>query len=596
MKPQTIEDYALVGDCHSAALVAKNGSIDWLCLPRFDSPACFASLLGTPNHGLWSIAPVEPVAATRRRYRDGTLILETDVETAEGAVTLTDFMPGAEVPRLVRIVVGRRGAVRMRSELRIRFDYGSIIPWKQRVDGGMQAVAGPDLLRLTTPVALAIENERTLADFVIREGERVPLVLAWSPSHQAVPDAIDAELALSQTDAAWRAWAARCTYRGPYKDIVVRSLLTLKALTYAPTGGIVAAPTTSLPEQPGGVRNWDYRLCWLRDATFTLYSLLSAGYVEEATAWRDWLLRAIAGNPSQVQILYGLHGERRTPESEIPWLPGYQGSRPVRVGNAASEQLQLDVFGEVMDALHYSRRVGIDGLEAEWALQKSLMDRLEGVWMEPDEGIWEVRGPRRHFTHSKVMAWVAIDRAIHEVEQFGLAGPVDRWKALRAEIHASACRDGFDAELGSFVQYYGAKEVDASLLMIPLVGFLPANDPRVAGTVRAVERHLLRDGFVTRYTPKAHIDGLPAGEGAFLACSFWLADNYVVAGRHQEAEELFERLVGLSNDVGLLSEEYDPASRCLVGNFPQAFSHVALVNTALNLARREGPAHHRLHP
>ena len=592
-----IEDYALLGDCHSAALVDKSGSIDWLCLPRFDSPACFAALLGTPDHGSWRIGPVEPVLSVRRRYREGTMVLETDLETAEGAITLIDFMPlGTLGSRVVRFVAGRRGVVRVRSELRIRFDYGSVVPWKQPSEGGMQAVAGPDLLRLTTPVGLVIENDRTLADFVVREGERVPFVLAWSRSHRALPELIDPEAALSRTDADWRTWSALCTYKGSYADAVRRSLLTLKALTYAPTGGILAAPTTSLPEKLGGVRNWDYRLCWLRDATFTLYSLLSAGYVEEATAWRDWLLRAIAGTPSQVQILYGLHGERRTPESEVPWLPGYEDSRPVRIGNAATAQLQLDVFGEVMDALHFSRRVGISGLEAEWALQKSLMDRLEHVWTEPDEGIWEVRGPRRHFTHSKVMAWVAIDRAIREVEQFGLKGPLDRWRQLRADIHASVCQHGFDADVGSFVQSYGGKELDASLLMIPLVGFLPADDLRVAGTVRAIEQRLLRDGFVARYAARQEVDGLPAGEGAFLACSFWLADNYVLLGRRAEARDLFERLLALGNDVGLLSEEYDPIAKRLVGNFPQAFSHVSLVNTALNLALSDGPAQHRLHP
>lgn len=589
--PSRIEDYALLSDCQSAALVGKDGSMDWLCLPRFDSGACFAALLGTPEHGRWSLRPVADVRATRRRYREDTMILETEMDTDEGTVTLIDFMPiRTDVPDVVRIVTCTRGAVRMRMELVIRFDYGSIVPWVRSLDGGLQAVAGPDLLRLVTPVPTRGEGVTTVADFVVREGERVPFVLTWSPSHLALPRSVDPEEALSHTESDWKSWMGRCTYQGPHAAVVRRSLMTLKALTYAPTGGIVAAATTSLPEQLGGVRNWDYRFCWLRDATFTLYSLMSAGYVDEAQAWRDWLLRAIAGTPSTLQILYGLHGERRNTEAELAWLPGYEGARPVRTGNAASEQLQLDVFGEVMDALHVSRRVGLPELDAAWALQRRLMGHLEKIWSEPDEGIWEVRGPRRHFTHSKVMAWVAFDRAIRDVEQFGLEGPVDRWRQVRADIHASVCREGYDPKLGSFVQYYGATGLDASLLMIPLVGFLPPNDERVVGTVRAIEQGLLTGGFVARYASDPEVDGLPSGEGAFLACSFWLADNYVLAGRHAEAVALFERLVGLCNDVGLLAEMYDPAAGRQVGNFPQAFSHVSLVDTALNLARAEGPA------
>lgn len=591
-----IEDYALLSDCKSAALVSKEGSIDWLCLPRFDSSACFAALLGTDENGRWMVAPVGDIRSVKRRYREDTMVLETVFETDEGAVRLIDFMPmRTGAADIVRIVVGERGTVRMRMELVIRFDYGSIVPWVKHVEGGIQAIAGPDLLRLNTPIAVHGENARTVAEFVVREGERIPFTLTWSRSHRPSHDFPDPENALVQTETDWRAWAQNCTYRGPYEALVRRSLLTLKSLTYAPTGGIVAAPTTSLPEEIGGVRNWDYRYCWLRDATFTLYSLMSAGFVDEASAWRDWLLRAIAGTPDGAQILYGLHGERRTPEIELSWLRGYEQSSPVRVGNAAAAQLQHDVYGEVMDALHLSRRVGIAPLEEAWALQRHLVIDLEKRWKEPDEGIWEVRGPRQHFTHSKVMAWVAFDRAVRDIEQFGLEGPVERWRAIRDEIHESVCRRGFDQTIGSFTQYYGSSELDASLLMIPLVGFLPATDERVVGTVSAVEKGLMHDGLVARYQTKTHenVDGLPGNEGAFLACSFWLADNYILAGRHKEARVLFERLVGLCNDVGLLAEEYDAVHHRQLGNFPQAFSHVSLINTALNLARSEGPAQHR---
>ena len=592
--PSRIEDYAVIADWQSIALVAKDGSLDWLCLPRFDSDACFAALLGTPDNGRWKIAPEGEVRAVRRRYRPGTLILETELETSEGAVTLIDLMPifgqGTDV---VRIAAGQRGRVPMRMELLVRFGYGAIVPWVRAIEGGIEAVAGPDLLRLITPVVTHGEGLSTVARFSVGAGERVPFVLTWSPSHLPDPGHVDAEQALTGTEAGWKAWSDQCTVTGPYREIVQRSLITLKALTYQPTGGIVAAATTSLPEWLGGKRNWDYRICWLRDATFTLYSLMSAGYFDEARDWTNWLLRAVAGDPSQLQILYGIAGERRLPEVELDWLPGYEGSRPVRVGNAASLQLQLDVYGEVMDALHLARRVGLAPSEAGWALQRTLMGYLEKIWQEPDEGIWEVRGPRRHFTHSKVMAWVAFDRAVKGIEQFGLDGPLERWRAIRDRIHESVCREGFDAGVGAFVQSYGSKEVDASLLMIPLVGFLPATDPRVLGTVRAVESSLLRDGFVARYATHPAVDGLPPGEGAFLACSFWLADNYALQGRIAEATEMFERLSGLANDVGLLSEEYDPVTRRLLGNFPQAFTHVSLINTALNLTAPRGPAEQR---
>jgi len=490
-------------------------------------------------------------------------------------------------------VVGNRGRVPMRMELIIRFGYGAIVPWVRSIDGGLEAIGGPDVLRLVTPVATHGEGLTTVASFSVGEGERIPFVLTWSPSHLPDPGHVDAEQALEESQAGWREWSTRCQVSGPYRQIVERSLITLKALTYEPTGGIVAAATTSLPEEIGGVRNWDYRICWLRDATFTLYSLMSAGFYAEARGWRDWLLRTVAGDPSQLQIMYGLGGERRLPELTLDWLPGYESSRPVRIGNAASRQLQLDVYGEVMDSLHLSRRVGLADEQASWALQRNLMEYLETIWSEPDEGIWEVRGPRRDFTHSKVMAWVAMDRAVKAIEQFGTDGPLERWRVVRDEIHESICRRGYDAELGSFVQSYGSKEVDASLLHIPLVGFLTPEDPRVRGTVAAIEKRLLREGFVERYETRSGVDGLPPGEGAFLPCSFWLADNYVLQGRREEARALFERLIGLCNDVGLLSEEYDPRARRLLGNFPQALSHVALVNTALNLSRTEGPARDR---
>jgi GH15 family glucan-1,4-alpha-glucosidase len=590
-----IEDYALIGDCQTAALVARDGSIDWLCFPRFDSGACFAALLGRPEHGRWQLAPVDLPVRTERRYAGDTLVLETVFTTEQGEVALVDCMPPrSREPNLVRIVIGRHGTVKMRMHLAIRFDYGSVVPWVRRTDRGIRAIAGPDQVELQTSVDLRGEGLTTVADFTVVEGQRVPFVLQWQPSQEEPHDPVDAEQACRDTGAWWRAWSARCRYDGPYRSVVRRSLITLKALTYAPTGGIVAAATTSLPEQLGGMRNWDYRLCWLRDATFTLDALMNAGFEEEAIAWRSWLLRAVAGDPSQINIVYGLAGERRLPEIELPWLPGYEGSSPVRVGNAAYQQLQLDIFGEVMDALHSSRVHALNGDESAWPLQRHLVEHLEQIWRDSDEGIWEVRGPRRHFTQSKVMAWVAVDRMVKDAERFKLAGPTGHWRHLRAEIHADVCRHGFNRALNSFVQYYGARETDASLLMLPLVGFLPPHDPRIRGTVERIEQTLAHDGLVHRYRSREAIDGLTPCEGAFLPCSFWLADNYQLLGRHAEAEALFERLLGLTNDVGLLSEEYDPVHQRLLGNFPQAFSHVALINTAMNLAPHGAtPASHR---
>ena len=592
-----IEDYAVVADLQSIALVGNDGSIDWLCLPRFDSDACFAALLGTRDNGRWQIAPAGVVTAVRRAYRQGTLVLETDFETSDGAVTLIDFMPvSGRGTDLVRIVEGKRGRVELKMELVIRFNYGLAVPWVRAVEGGILAVAGPDLLRLWTPIETQGEDFATVANFTVGEGERVPFVLTWGPSNAPDPGHVDPERALVEAEQTWRDWSDRCKVQGSYRALVQRSLITLKALTYGPTGGIVAAATTSLPEKIGGVRNWDYRICWLRDATFTLYALMNAGYVDEARDWRGWLLRAAAGDPSQLQILYGIAGERRLPEMELDWLAGYEGSKPVRIGNAASQQLQLDVYGEVMDALHLSRRLGLaDG--GSWALERALINYLETIWEGPDEGIWEVRGPRQHFVHSKVMAWVAFDRAVKSIEQFGLEGPIERWRSVRDRIHASVCSHGFDIGKQSFVQSYESKEIDASLLQLALVGFLPPEDPRIRGTVAAIERELFRDGFVARYSTHSGVDGLPPGEGAFLACSFWLVDNYMLQGRIAEAKTLFERLAGLVNDVGLLSEEYDPVARRQVGNFPQAFSHVSLVNSALNLTAAEQtsecPAEHR---
>ncbi|HYY82207.1 MAG TPA: glycoside hydrolase family 15 protein [Actinomycetes bacterium] len=594
-----IEDYALIGDTHTAALVSRAGSIDWLCVPRFDAPACFAALLGDERQGRWLLAPKGEVREVRRQYRGDSLVLETEFHTADGVVRLIDCMPPRQVdPDVARVVEGVRGRVPMRMELVIRFDYGSIVPWVRRVGGALHAVGGPDSLWLRTPIEVRGENLTTVADFEVDEGQRVPFLLTWRESHRPAARLLDPVRAVDDTEAWWNEWSRRLTYEGGWKDAVIRSLLTLKALTYAPTGGIVAAATTSLPEQLGGVRNWDYRYCWLRDATFTLYALMLAGLVDEAKAWREWLLRAVAGQPAQTQILYGLAGERRIAEQELDWLPGYQDARPVRVGNAAVGQFQLDVYGEVMDTLHLGRRAGIPAEPAAWSLQRALLDFLESNWRQRDNGLWEIRGRRRHFTHSKVMAWVAMDRAVKSVELHGLEGPVDRWRALRRELHQEITRRGYNDEIGSFVQYYGSKRLDASLLIIPLVGFLPATDPRMQGTVAAIQRELMVDGFVLRYHPDGaqQVDGLPPGEGAFLACSFWLADNLAMMGRRKEAEEVFERLLRLRNDVGLLAEEYDPADRRQLGNFPQAFSHVALVNTAHNLSGTGSPAWARHRP
>jgi GH15 family glucan-1,4-alpha-glucosidase len=586
-----IEDYGIIGDLQTAALVGRDGSIDWACFPRFDSGACFAALLGTPDHGRWVVAPRVDAWEAGRRYRERTLVLETDWETDTGAVRVIDFMPPrGKAPDIVRIVEGLRGEVDMSSELVIRFDYGSAIPWVRRIDDGRIAVAGPDALCFRTPVQHRGENMRTIGDFTVREGERVPFVLTWYPSNQRPPKRINPEHALGETVEYWEEWAGQCCYEGHWQQEVFESLTVLKALTYAPTGGIVAAATTSLPERLGGERNWDYRFCWLRDATLTLLAFINAGFLEEARAWRVWLLRAAAGDPAALQIMYGVGGERRLTEVTLDWLPGYEGSRPVRVGNKASEQFQLDVYGEVLDALHQGRVHELEVSKEAWALQRRVLGFLEHAWKEPDEGIWEVRGPRRHFTHSKVMAWVAFDRGVQAVERFGRTGPVERWRELRAQIHAEVSKRGFDVELNSFTQSYGSKRLDASLLIIPLVGFLPADDPRMIGTVAAIERELVRDGLVYRYAQDEagrSVDGLPPGEGAFLPCTFWLADNLALQGRQDEAEAIFRRLLDLRSDLGLLAEEWDPLTRRQLGNFPQAFTHVSLVNTAFNLDRAE---------
>ena len=579
-----IEDYALIGDTHTGALVGNDGSIDWLCLPRFDSPACFAALLGTEDHGRWRLAPAGEVRRVERRYREGTLVLETDFETAGGAVRVTDSMPVRDRRvDLVRVVEGLHGRVEMAMAMRVRFDYGRIVPWVYRTEGRLLAVAGPDAIELTADVETRGEGMQTVADFTVEAGDRVGFVLTYFASHEDPPIPVDALVATEDTAAWWRDWSGQCTYRGPHRHLVLRSLITLKALTYAPTGGIVAALTTSLPEFIGGVRNWDYRFCWLRDATLTLTALLEGGYVEEATAWRDWLLRTIAGTPEETQIMYGPAGERRLTEYEVPWLPGYEGSSPVRVGNAASEQFQLDVYGEVMDAIVQARIAGMAPREQTLQVQGSLLRFLQTAWHEPDEGIWEVRGPRRHFTHSKVMAWVAFDRAVTMSERFGWEGPVDRWRAERDAIHREVCERAWDPRRKSFTQSYGSETLDAALLLIPMVGFLGPEDPRVAGTVEAIQRELMRDGFVLRYPTEQADDGLPPGEGAFLPCTFWLVNNLALLGRRDEAAEVFERLVGLANDVGLLAEEYDPVSGRQVGNFPQAFTHVGLVQAATHL-------------
>ena len=586
--PTKIEDYAFLSDTQTGALVSRDGCVDWLCFPRFDSGACFASLLGEAKNGRWRFFPNEPVTKTSRRYRGDTLILETDLETSTGAVRLSDFMPPrGENPDIVRIIEGVRGQVAMHMELIIRFDYGQIVPWVRKRHGGLEAIAGPDGLILRTPVQTQGKDLTTIAEFEIKEGDRIPFVLTWFQSHQEPPREIHAEHALRDTEKFWKNWAEQCRRKTDWDDALVRSLITLKGLTYGPTGGIVASATTSLPEEIGGVRNWDYRYCWLRDASFTLNALLQAGYSGEAKAWREWLLRTIAGSPSQMQIMYGVHGERRLEEFEVPWLGGYENSRPVRIGNAASRQFQLDVYGEVLNTMYQAQQAGIDTGESDWALQVGLMRFLESNWKEPDEGIWEVRGGRQHFVHSKMMAWLAFDRAIKLVETCNCAAGdnLERWRKIRDVIHAEVCEKGYNASKKAFTQFYGTDALDASLLMMPLVGFLPITDERVRNTIDAVERELMEDGFVLRYRPQEkNVDGLPGREGVFVPCSFWLVDCLHLLGRKKEAREMFERLLNLRNDLGLLSEEYDPVERRQLGNFPQAFSHVALVNSALILS------------
>jgi len=593
--PMAIEDYALIGDCTTAALVGRNGSIDWLCWPRFDSNACFAALLGTSEHGRWKICPADPMTRVSRAYHDGTMVLETVFDTGDGRVSLIDFMPmGHANSSIIRLVKGQRGKVAMRLHLAVRFDYGITVPWVTQLEDstGLSAIAGPSRVVLRSPVPFRGRNFATLAEFDVAEGECVPFVLTHGPSHLAPPASVDWRPALQETEAFWRDWSARCSYSGRNREAVQRSLLTLKALTYAETGGIVAAPTTSLPEQLGGQRNWDYRYCWLRDATLTLLALASAGYREEAQAWRAWLQRSVAGSPNQLQIMYGLSGERQLTEWEVPWLPGYQGAAPVRIGNAASVQLQLDVYGELMDAIYQARKGALAPVEAAWPQQLTLIEHLEQIWDQPDDGIWEVRGGRRHFTLSKIMAWVALDRTVRDAERFKLQAPLERWRRVRDHMHATICELGFDTSRNTFTQSFGSSELDASLLLMPLVGFLPPEDPRVRGTIAAIERELSVDGFVLRYRTKAGIDGLAPGEGVFLPCSFWLADNYTLQNRDAAASALFERLLSVRNDVGLLAEEYDPQAQRQVGNFPQAFSHLALVGTALNL-HDIGPAQQR---
>ncbi|MGW2145727.1 glycoside hydrolase family 15 protein [Nonomuraea bangladeshensis] len=583
-----IEDYALIGDMQTAALVGRDGSVDWLCLPRFDSPACFAALLADPGAGRWLLAPAGAGPCSSRRYLDGTLVLESTWERDGGVVRILDFMPPrGQAPDVVRIVEGVRGRIEMSMELALRFDYGRDEPWLRHEHGLLAAVAGPDAAWLRTPVPLR-QNEdsrRTTAEFTVGPGDRVPFVLTWQHSWLRRPHAVDGRESLAATVRMWRDWIGRCHHRSDDDSAVRDSLLVLKALTYEPTGGIVAAATTSLPEQFGGSRNWDYRYCWLRDATFTLQALMSAGYDAEARAWRDWLLRAVAGHPADMQIMYTVEGARRIPEWTVDWLPGFDGSSPVVVGNAASGQFQLDVYGETLECLHLARRSGLAVEEEAWDLQRSIMDYLEGAWRRPDNGVWETRGPRRQFTHSKILTWVAADRMVWAVETYGLGGPVDRWRALRAEIHDEVCARGYDADRNTFTQYYGSTGLDAALLLIPRLGFLPVDDPRVAGTVDAIRRELMEDGFVLRYRPQQEgVDGLPGREGTFLACSFWLADALAMLGRRREARELFDRLLALRNDVGLLSEEYDTTLRRQAGNFPQAYSHVSVINTAAALA------------
>jgi GH15 family glucan-1,4-alpha-glucosidase len=598
-----IEDYGIIGDCETVALVGRNGSIDWLCLPRFDSDACFAALLGAHENGRWLLAPTSAIKNTSRRYRDHTLILETRFGTAEGSVTVIDFMrprsghslsSSSGDADLIRIVRGESGQVRMGMELTVRFDYGLSVPWiSSRGEGLLHAIAGPHLIVISAGTALTHSGGTVKADFTIAAGQTVPFVIVHNPSHYPAPLPVSASAALAETERFWLDWVAQGTYGGVAAEAVERSLIVLKALTYAPTGGIVAAPTTSLPEEIGGERNWDYRYCWLRDATFTLLAFMDAGFHSEAAAWRDWLMRAVAGEASQDQIMYGIAGERRLIEWEVTWLSGYENSKPVRVGNAAATQLQLDVYGEVADAIHQSRKSASSVPEQSAAIERDWISNLEKIWMQPDDGIWEVRGGRQQFTHSKVMAWVAVDRAIKDFERFKLAAPLDHWRSLRDKIHEDVCRHGFNASVGTFVQSYGSTALDASLLLIPLVGFLPASDPRVVATVEAIERKLVVDGFVLRYDLKRSDDGLAGDEATFLFCSFWLVDCLVMIGRRDDAERLFNRLLSVRNDLGLLAEEYDPVSRRQLGNFPQAFSHIGLVNSAVNLSRAIAPVSQR---
>jgi len=588
--PSRIEDYALLGDLQTAALVSRDGSIDWLCLPRFDSPACFAALLHDETAGMWRISPASGGPATRRRYRGDTLVVESEWDTPDGTVRVVDCMPPrGEAADVVRVVEGVSGRVPVRMLLRLRFDYGHITPWTRCHGTDLAAIAGPDAVWLHGSVPLTDHGDAVTAEVTVQAGERYPFVLTHTLSHLPQPSPIDPERALAETEEFWASWMSGCTYEGPWDDAVRRSLITLKALTYAPTGGIVAAATTSLPEQLGGSRNWDYRYCWLRDSAFTLQALLGTGYIEEARAWREWLVRAVAGDPAELRIMYGLDGGRRLPEQTLPWLSGYEGSAPVRIGNAAADQFQLDVWGEVLDGLHLARQAGLPVQDVAWDLQRGLLDYLEGAWDRPDNSLWEVRGPRRHFVHSKVMAWAGLDRAVHTVEQHGLPGPHDRWRALRDQIHAEVCHQGYDAERNTFTQFYGSAGLDAALLLLPRVGFLPWDDPRILGTVDAIRANLCHHDFVLRYDTETdgRVDGLPGTEGAFLACSFWLADALDGTGRHREARDLFDRLLDLRNDVGLLSEEYDPLTGRQLGNTPQAFSMVGLINTARQLAGSE---------
>jgi GH15 family glucan-1,4-alpha-glucosidase len=589
--PSRIEDYGLIGDCETAALVGRDGSIDWLCWPAFDSDACFASLLGTPKHGRWLIAPAEEVTKSSRRYRDDTLILETRFETAEGAVTLVDFMqPRGSASDIVRLVRGVSGRVKLRMELIIRFGFGTDVPWvKKTEDGALLAICGPDMTVLRTPVQTRGEDLTTVADFEVNEGETIPFVLTYGPSHLPVPDPINPAQALKQTEDFWTDWCSHCTYQGERRDLVMRSLITLKALTYGPTGGIVAAPTTSLPEKLGGARNWDYRFCWLRDATFTLLALMNSGYTEEASCWHNWLLRAVAGSPANMQIMYGIMGQRRLLEWEAGWLPGYEGAKPVRVGNAAHAQLQLDVYGELIDAFHQSRVAKLKLDEGTWDLECKVLEHLADVWDQPDHGIWERRGDGQHYVSSKVMTWVAFDRGIKSAEKFSFEAPLDLWRSMRDTIHRDVCEKGFDARQNAFVESYGSQLLDASILLLPSVGFLPASDARVHGTLAAIEKHMMRDGFVLRHDPRDVSDERQPIEGAFLACSLWLADAYVLAGEIAKAQALFDRVVGVANDLGLLAEEFDSGQGRQTGNFPQALTHIALINTAHNLSDAKKP-------